>query len=134
MHTSSYKIVSFYEFIKLKHLEQLKLKLFIFLKNYDFKGTVLLANEGVNGTLSLKAEYLKKFEKFLTETFNKKIMLKIHNHENHVFLRLKIKIKNEIIRLGKKDISPRINTGNYVQPEEWDQLIKEKEETSKIQL
>ena len=65
MHTSSYKIVSFYEFIKLKHLEQLKLKLFIFLKNYDFKGTVLLANEGVNGTLSLKrAEYLKKFENF----------------------------------------------------------------------
>ncbi len=127
MHTNSFKIVSFYEFINLKHLEQLKLKLFMFFKNYNFKGSVLLANEGVNATLSLKAEHLEKFEKFLTETFNKKIILKVHDHESHVFLRLKIKIKSEIIRLGKKDVSPRINAGNYVQPEEWDQLIKEKD-------
>ena len=49
-----FKIISFYEFINLNKLDQLKLEILSFLKQKSFKGTILLANEGVNGMLSCK--------------------------------------------------------------------------------
>ena len=55
MHNKTeYKVISFYEFINLNKIEQLKFELLRFLKERNARGTILIASEGVNGTISIK--------------------------------------------------------------------------------
>ena len=116
-------VISFYEFINLDNIEQLKIYFSDFLKKNNFKGTIILAKEGINGTVSCKNEKVISFSNFLNKHLKRKIKLKINKHHNHVFLRLKIKIKKEIIKLGLDDNSDRKKTGSYVDPKKWDNLI-----------
>ena len=62
----------------------------------------MLAKEGLNGTISIKKNYSLEFKNFINKILKKKIFFKTHNYSEHVFLRLKIKIKSEIIKMGKK--------------------------------
>jgi|TARA_B100000287_G_scaffold342028_1_gene328649 UPF0176 protein len=120
------KIISFYEFIRLNNLEQLKIKLYKFLRKKSSRGTILLAREGINGSISIKNEYREDFTSFINNLLQKKLTYKIQSHSNHVFIRLKVKIKKEIIKMGQKNIFPQDKTGNYVNPDEWDDLVSNK--------
>jgi len=125
MHSSlNYRVISFYKFIDLNNLEQLKINFNGFLKKNDFKGTVLIAREGINGTLSCEKSKIVILKNFLKKNFKSNLSYKIHHYKSHVFLRLKIKIKNEIIKLGKKNLKPRLQSGKYVKPDQWNKLIK----------
>ena len=124
---TEYKVISFYEFINLNKIEQLKYEIHGFLKKKKAKGTILLAKEGLNGTISIKKNYSLEFKKFINKVLNKKVFFKIQNHFEHVFLRLKVKIKPEIIRMGQKNIHPNLNTGLHVDSDEWDKLITDKQ-------
>ena len=127
MHNKTeYEVISFYEFINLNKIEQLKFELNDFLKRKKAKGTILIASEGVNGTISIKKVHSLKFKNFVNKILNKKVFFKVQNHFEHVFLRLKIKIKPEIIRMGQKNIQPNLNTGLHVDSGEWDRLITDK--------
>ena len=123
---TKFNIISFYEFINLTEIEQLKSELIHFLKKRNSKGTILLAKEGLNGTISIKKNYSLEFKNFINKILKKKIFFKTHNYSEHVFLRLKIKIKSEIIKMGKKNIQPNKKTGHHIVPDEWDKLIADK--------
>ena len=126
MHTSkNFEIISFYEFINLTSLEQLKFIFFKFLKQRSFRGTIIIAQEGINGTISCDIGKSQEFKKFFEGIVKRKTKFKIHYHSSHPFLRLKIKIKKEIIRLGKKDIDPIKKTGTHIDPREWDKFIND---------
>ena len=118
------KIYSFYEFINLTRLQQLKIKLFSFLNKEKFKGTVIIANEGMNGTISCENDNVNKLITFLREILKKKINIKTQNHSSHPFLRLKIKIRKEIVKLGKTNVTPSKTTGTFVKPDDWDKLLE----------
>ena len=124
---NGFVVCSFYKFIPLNRLETIKSKLFQFFKENNSKGTILISKEGINGSLSFKKEQTKNIKFFLEETCSTGFSFKIQNHSTHVFLRLKIKIKREIIKLGLNDISPKQESGIYINPEEWDSLIKNNE-------
>ncbi len=124
---TEYKVISFYEFINLTKIEQLKYEIHGFLKKKKAKGTILLAKEGLNGTISIKKNYSLEFKKFINKVLNKKVFFKTQNHFEHVFLRLKVKIKPEIIKLGQKNIHPNLNTGLHLDSDEWDKLITDKQ-------
>ena len=127
MHNKTdFKVISFYEFINLTKIEQLKSELLHFLKKRNAKGTILLANEGLNGTVSIKKIYNLEFKNFVDKIVNKKIFFKTHNYSKHVFLRLKVKIKSEIITMGEKNIFPNENRGFHIGPNQWDKLIEDK--------
>ena len=85
-----------------------------------------MAKEGLNGTISIKKNYSLEFKNFINKILKKKIFFKTHNYSEHVFLRLKIKIKSEIIKMGKKNIQPYKKTGHHIVPDEWDKLIADK--------
>ena len=89
-----------------------------------FKGTIIISHEGMNGTISCENDNVKKLIIFLREISKKKIKLKTHFHSSHPFLRLKIKIKKEIVKLGKVNIKPDKSTGTFVKPDEWDKLVE----------
>ena len=120
---TEFQVISFYEFINLNRIEQLKSELINFLKKTKAKGTILLAKEGLNGTVSIKKIYSLKFKNFINKILNKKVFFKTHNYYDHVFLRLKVKIKSEIIRMGQKNINPNEDTGLRITPQKWDELI-----------
>ena len=87
MHNKTkFNIISFYEFINLTEIEQLKSELIYFLKKRNSKGTILLAKEGLNGTISIKKNYSLEFKNFINKILKKKIFFKTHNYSEHVFL------------------------------------------------
>ena len=121
-----YKIISFYEFINLTEIEQLKFELLDFLKKRAAKGTIIIAREGLNGTISVKENHSVEFKNLINKILKKRVFFKIQNHFEHVFLRLKVKVKSEIIRMGQKNIYPNISTGLHVSSDKWDELIADK--------
>ena len=89
---NNFEIISFYKFINVSSPEQLKYKFLNFLEERKFKGTIIIANEGLNGTISCQIGNGERFISFLEKTISQKVETKLHYHISHPFLRLKIKI------------------------------------------
>ena len=65
---AKYKIISFYKFINLEDTQFLKTELLNFCNQHDIKGTIIVANEGINSTLSANQDSVDKFCKYLNLT------------------------------------------------------------------
>ena len=122
-----HKIITLYKFRKIHEPLKLQAALKKELKNLDILGTIIVGNEGINGTVSgtninldRAIERLKFHSKILDldlkESFSKK----------SPFLRLKIKIKDEIVTMGKKNINPSTQAGEYINHKGWNALIEDK--------
>ncbi|NDG78089.1 MAG: rhodanese-related sulfurtransferase, partial [Synechococcaceae bacterium WB8_1B_057] len=122
----TYLVAAFYKFAQLDNLESLRQKL---LKNAEMgglQGTLLLAAEGINATLCGSEISIKDFIDFLQkeEAFNE-LEVKYSWSTKKCFHRLKIRIKSEIVTIGIPEVNPQQQVGNYVQPQCWDDLIKQ---------
>ncbi|MEC8877266.1 MAG: rhodanese-related sulfurtransferase [Pseudomonadota bacterium] len=116
--------MSFYKFVKINNPKKLRKSLLDILLNEDVVGTFLIAKEGINATVSGSDTSLKKIMKFLDKQkgFND-IECKHSYSIKRVFKRLKIKVKDEVVALGKKEIDPSKTTGNYIESKNWNKLI-----------
>tara|TARA_B100001248_G_scaffold89409_1_gene65979 strand:- start:32471 stop:33367 length:897 start_codon:yes stop_codon:yes gene_type:complete len=122
------KIYSFYRFKKIKNKKKFKFDLDIFLKNKNIRGTILIASEGINGTISGDSKDLKSIINLIKKILNIRVLsLKINVFDHHPFSRIKVRLKNEIVTLGLKDSILKINNGKYVKPKDWDKLINSNE-------
>jgi UPF0176 protein len=110
------------------NLEELHSSLRKLLESLSIKGTILLATEGINGTLAGSNESMDEFELFLQKKklFNE-LNFKISFASIEPFPRLKIKIKDEIVSIGNKKADPLLQVGDYVEPEDWNKLINRKD-------
>ena len=119
-----HSVISFYKFVKINNPKKLRKSLLDLLLNEDVVGTFLIAKEGINATVSGSDISLKKIMKFLDKQkgFNY-IEYKHSCSIKRVFKRLKIKVKDEIVALGKKEIDPSKTTRNYIEPRNWNKLI-----------
>tara|TARA_B100000674_G_scaffold81681_1_gene56654 strand:+ start:198 stop:1139 length:942 start_codon:yes stop_codon:yes gene_type:complete len=128
MNTTPFKVVAFYSFTNLSNLTQLQEDINEFLQKRDIKGTVLLASEGINGTLAGLELSIDEFKNFLkSKNLYEAQNYKTSKCEQDPFPRLKIKLKDEIVTLGNKLADPKKIVGEYVQPEDWNQLISDEE-------
>ena len=122
-----YKIINFYKFIKLNNLSNLRKNILYFLEKKQVKGTILLANEGLNVNICCKKTLSDEIIKFIKSEINLKDMhVNAEIIEFMPFKKLKIKIKNEIIKSGFTADENLIKKNTYVNPDEWDQLINDK--------
>jgi UPF0176 protein len=126
MKKNFFKVAAFYKFTPLYNLSELQETFMQFLTQHKIKGTILLAHEGINGTLAGSSESINKFKDFL----KMRDLLSIKNFktfscEDEPFLRLKVKLKNEIVSIGNVLANPQKIVGEYVQPEDWNDLITE---------
>ena len=119
-----HSVISFYKLVKINNPKKLRKSLLDLLLNEDVVGTFLIAKEGINATVSGSNISLKKIMKFLDKQkgFND-IEYKHSCSIKRVFKRLKIKVKDEIVALGKKEIDPSKTTRNYIEPRNWNKLI-----------
>lgn len=119
------KVVSFYHFLDLPEVEQFRDDLQSLCEEQSLLGTILVANEGFNGTLAgdelAVATVLSWIERKLG--LNAAIDARWTDAEQAPFLRMRVRRKKEIVTLGRPDIRPHEKTGIHVQPENWNALI-----------
>ena len=126
MNKNSFKVAAFYSFVDLSNLEKLQKTFNHFLKKENITGTVLLAHEGVNGTVAGTDAGIDKFKNFLKlNNLYEQQNFKISSSEEDPFPRLKIKLKDEIVSIGNELADPATIVGEYVQPEDWNNLISQ---------
>ena len=117
-------IYTFYRFKNFTDIKAIKSRLDKSLKNKLILGTVLLANEGINGTISGTQKDLNVFISLIRKILKiKKLSIKISQNKFIPFYRLKIRLKKEIVTIGDKSIKPEIITGKHIDPKNWDKII-----------
>lgn len=118
--------ITFYHFVALKSISSLQAHILQFCEDHEIKGTILLADEGINGTISGKEDNIRHFLNFIkkNEVFSA-LEYKESWVKNNPFYRMKVRLKKEIVALGVKGISPTKKVGIYVKPEDWNALISD---------
>lgn len=123
-----YVIAAMYKFIKLDDYEKMREPLLNKMLELNVKGTLLLANEGINGTVSGTRYSIDKLLEFLkTDKRLNDIEHKESYADEHAFYRTKVKLKNEIVTMGVEDIDPDKEAGTYLNPAEWNKLLDDPE-------
>ena len=121
-------VCALYKFVKLANFEQLKSPLLSFMEAHEVKGTLLLADEGINGTIAGSAESIEKVLNYLKEDPRlAELSYKCSYHQENPFQRTKVKLKKEIVTMGVEGIDPRQVVGTYVKPKDWNTLISDPE-------
>lgn len=121
-------VCALYKFVTLEDYESLREPLLNFMQEHEIKGTLLLAREGINGTVAGSRQAIDQLKSRLDsdERF-KGIAYKESFHEEMPFNRTKVKLKKEIVTMGVEDIDPRRIVGTYVKPQDWNALISDPE-------
>ena len=123
-----YSIAALYKFSSIKDPNLLQLKIRKRFKQLNIYGTILVAHEGINGTISGKENNLNKAIKYIKSINNfNNIDIKYSSSHVNPFVRLKIKIKKEIVTIGDESINPNEFVGDYVEPKDWNNLIQDKD-------
>ena len=124
-----YKRQALYKFSRI--LDPLKLhnEIRLKLKEISIFGTILVGSEGINGTISSSSKknlssavnFIKNINGF------EDLDIKLSSSDKNPFLRLKVKLKEEIVTIGDKAIDPTEIVGEYVEPKDWNNLIDHKD-------
>ena len=123
-----YKVAAFYQFAALPDFRELREPLRAICAGLALKGSVLLAHEGINGTLAGSEVAIGDLIKKLRDgaLFGGRLdhlELKFSHALAMPFRRLKIRLKKEIVTLGDTAVDPTQQVGVYVEPSDWNALI-----------
>lgn len=117
-------VAAFYLFTALPDFHQVRGPLLKCCTELDLLGTILLADEGINGTVSGNQENIEKLFEFLrSDPRMANLQYKSAWATEQPFYRMKVRLKKEIVSLGVEGIDPSREVGEYVPPEQWDELI-----------
>ncbi len=96
------------------------------LVSLDIRGTLLIANEGINGTISgIKKNILLFLEWLCNDKRLAELDYKLSYHDEQPFHRIKVKLKKEIVTMGVEGINPNQVVGTYVTPKDWNDIISD---------
>ena len=124
--SSSFLVAALYHFVSVPRFESLREPLQALCEANGVKGTLLLAHEGINGTIGGPDEgvrtvlaYLRAQPEFATLEHKESRASKMP------FLRMKVKLKKEIVTMGVENIDPNKVVGTYVAAKDWNELISD---------
>ena len=123
----SYTIAAFYRFTSLAEPAALREEMLAIFSGGDLRGTMLIAGEGVNGTMAGSAETIDRLLKTLQDKVGlDRTEVKFSFAEERPFKRLKFRVKQEIIAFRKAKVDPA-KPGRYVEAQAWNALIADPE-------
>lgn len=119
-------VASFYKFAPIEEYESLKKPILKLMKDHELLGTVILAHEGINGSVSGTPENIQYFYDYI-HSLPEFTDLKFKENEYSIipFEKAKVKFRKEICTLGVDGINPLSEVGTYLSPEEWNELLSE---------
>ena len=123
---SDFVVAALYKFVVLEDLPAFQERLRAICSHSQMMGTLLIANEGLNGTVSASYDGMVEFVSWLRAlpAFGD-IAIKYALYKERPFNRMKVRLKKEIVTMGCADIYPSQNAGTYVEPSEWNALIQD---------
>lgn len=126
--SDSIVVAALYKFVRLDDFEQLREPLLALMLAQNVRGTLLLASEGINGTIAGPRAGIDAVLGWLREDPRlADLEHKESFHDEHPFLRTKVKLKKEIVTMGVEGIDPNRTVGTYLSPEEWNAVISDPE-------
>ncbi len=121
-------VAALYKFVRLDDFQAMQAPIHEVCERHGVMGTLLLAKEGINGTIAGPEQgvravlhYLHSDARFATLTHKESWA------DTMPFYRLKVKLKREIVTMGVPDIDPETMAGQYVTPQQWNDLISDPE-------
>ncbi|MDX8432885.1 rhodanese-related sulfurtransferase [Mesorhizobium abyssinicae] len=124
--TNSVRVAALYKFARLDGFEALRAPLAAFCCGRGIKGTLLLAHEGINGTvagseadIAALVDHLNSIEGLAG------LEVKYSAAAGMPFHRMKVRLKREIVTMGVEDLDPATSAGTYVAPADWNALISD---------
>lgn len=118
------QVVALYRFVRLDDYESMREPLLNFCLDRHIRGTLLLAHEGINGTVAGSDSAIDELLNYLrADDRLADLDCKFSSHEERPFLRMKVKLKREIVTMGQENIDPNVCVGRYASPQEWNALI-----------
>ena len=127
---NDYVVSTFYKFTKIKDTKLLVNNLKALMKEREIYGTILIAEEGINSTVSGKQENLQHFYEFIDQNEDLKgISYKESYYKSCPFKKIIVKQKKEIVSLkyDNADGELHFNPGEYVKAEDWSDFISQKD-------
>ena len=119
-----FKIAALYKFAEVGNPEKAQIEIRANLKVLSIHGTILVGQEGINGTISGSKDNIDKAIAYIRQLKNfNDTDIKFSEASINPFARLKIKLKKEIVTIGDKTVKPQEVTGNYIDPKDWNDLI-----------
>ena len=126
MNNDKIVVCALYHFVRLDDFEALQKPLLDLMQASQVKGTLLLAHEGINGTIAGPREGIDKVLAWLkSDPRLNELDHKESYDEEYPFYRSKVKLKKEIVTMGVEDIDPNRKVGAHVEPENWNALISD---------
>ena len=127
---SKYLTAALYKFVSLPDYKTLQAPILAECQKHNIKGTLLLAEEGINGTIAGLPDDVHKMLDFLRQDPVFKLQFADLEHkesyaDEHPFYRMKVKLKKEIVTMGVPSVNPNNTVGTYVKPEDWNALISD---------
>lgn len=121
-----YKVAAFYRFVPVDDRAVLRARLKEAFLQLGLCGTLLLASEGINGTLAGEPAAVDKMLEILEEVAGlTRDEVKFSDAPEKPFNRLKIRLKREIITFNQPQADPSRLAGDYVEPRDWNNLIQD---------
>ena len=124
-----FEVLGFYKFTKIKSLKKNKVLLRDFLIKKEIRGTIIIANEGLNGTISGKSKNIEDIINKLKKIFSFKKFDNSNKSKSNFqpFHKPKVKIKKEVVPMNLSLKSKERNLKTHLDPREWNKLIKNKD-------
>ena len=124
-----FEVLGFYKFVKITSLKKNKDFIQKFLIKNKIRGTIIIAKEGLNGTISGKNKDIEKTIKKIKSIFSFKNFDSSNNSKSKFqpFHKPKVKIKKEIVPMNLMIKSKERNLETHLNPIEWNRLIKKKD-------
>jgi UPF0176 protein len=120
------KVAALYRFASFNQPELLQPQIAAWCAEHGLKGTILVATEGVNGTVAGSEAGIDAVVAHLRTLPGCAELDVKYSHANEMpFYRMKVRLKKEIVTLGVDGIDPKREVGTYVQPEDWNALISD---------
>ncbi len=123
-----FKVAALYKFSQIEDIKSFQSLIKTFLNKENIFGTILVGLEGLNGTISGNPKNIDRAIRYLESLDGfKELDVKYSWSEVNPFVRLKVKLKKEIVTIGDKSVNPNLNAGEYVEPRDWNKLITEED-------
>lgn len=128
MSNNTIVVTALYHFVQLENYQELREPLLRTMLNNNVRGTLLLASEGINGTIAGDRIGIDKVLNWLRQDSRLRDFDSKESFTDKMpFYRTKVKLKKEIVTMGVQGIDPNRKVGRYVKPEDWNGLISEPE-------
>ncbi len=121
------KVASFYRFLDVQGPRAFCDELQALCEKQELLGTILVAIEGFNGTIAGNRESIQSVFAWIEDrlSLREPIDARWTESDEAPFRRMSVRIKKEIVTLGRPDILPHEKTGTYVRPQQWNRLIED---------